>query len=103
MSNEKLGMPLFRPPITNYIWGETLKNPEMFFGEWTRRLYTECCIWTCDIELNKNDPYKYDEGVRMSPEDDRPYTPSRIENINLPYFKTGKNGFHTLLENYPWQ
>jgi hypothetical protein len=102
MAENKLNMGTMGTNINNYIWSETRTMPEMFLGEWSRRLYVECLAWSCDIELNKNLPNKYDEGVRESPPDDRSYTPLSIGNTDLPYFQKDNNGFYNLLRNYPW-
>jgi hypothetical protein len=77
--------------------------PKKYLGEWVRRLYTDCKIWVCDIELDKD---TYDEGIRGS-SDKRKYNHLTIEDTSLPYFKTtekekGGNGFLTLLGGYPW-
>jgi hypothetical protein len=95
-----LNMQAIGEVLENYIWGDTRKNPPKYLGEWVRRLYTDCKIWVCDIEL---DSKIYDEGIR-GPTSDRIYNHSIIGDTKLPYFKTTKeeNGFLALLGGYPW-
>jgi hypothetical protein len=79
--------------------------PKKYLGEWVRRLYTDCKIWVCDIELeqDKLDKNNYDEGIR-GPTSNRKYNHLTIEDTSLPYFKTTEkeNGFLALLGGYPW-
>jgi hypothetical protein len=86
--------------LENYIWKDTRDNPPKYLGEWLRRLYTECKIWTCDVELGSG----YDEEIRGAT-DSRVYKHLRIDDETLPYFKTSteENGFLALLGNYPWE
>jgi hypothetical protein len=81
-----------------YVWDDTWMNPKYYQGEWSRRLYFDCHVWGCDIELDKT---TYDEGVR-GPDSNRPYTPLLIGSKELPYFQEGNNTFLTFLRNYSW-
>jgi len=109
---DKLDMvPIEAEEERKYIWPDAIDNPTNYRGEWLRRIYTECKIWTCDIELgssnseynaNKKENY-YNEGVRTNNDDS--YIASRIGNTTLKYLKTTKedNNFLALLEKYPWK
>jgi hypothetical protein len=80
---------------SEYIWEETNKTPFKFRGEWLRRLYTKCYIWTCDIELGPD----YNEGVRKTINDDG-YNHLNIGDTVLKYFKKENNIFMALLKGY---